>query len=197
MQRKSTIRIVLEPLAVAIVLAALFRSACRLYAIPSASMSPTLAPGDHILVVPYVFSHHPERGDVIVFRSPRDQDQLLVKRIVGLPGDLIDSRSGRLRLGAHTVSEPYLASPAETSAIDSQIVPASSYYVLGDNRGNSYDSRHWGSLPGDLIVGRARLVLWSSELRAGEPASAQSPPQVMSPGQSASLRGRRLFLAIR
>jgi signal peptidase I len=140
-RQKSTIRLILEPLVIAVGLALLVREALfRIYAIPSASMAPTLQPGDHILVTPYYpFGAPPLPGDVVVFRAPSGADELMVKRIVGAPGDLVNAGDGH-----------------------AQIVPAAHYFVMGDNRGDSYDSRYWGPLPANLVVGRARIMLWSS-----------------------------------
>jgi len=129
-------RLFLTPLAIALALAFLANAAVHIYAIPSASMAPTLLEGDHIVVVRCLRA--PQRGEVVVFRAPAG-DQLMVKRIAGVPGDAVDAGGGR------TV-----------------IVPAGCYFVMGDNRQDSFDSRHWGPLPRNLIVGRARVVLWSS-----------------------------------
>ena len=158
---KSLIRTILEPLAVAVALAAAARAAVHIYSIPSRSMNPTLRIGDQILVTRYIRTE-PDRGHVVVFHSPVDQNELLVKRIIGVPGDLVDSRLGRVRIGGHTLPEPYVLRQAASGAIESQVIPADSYYVLGDNRDDSLDSRSWGVVPREAIVGRARMVLWSS-----------------------------------
>jgi signal peptidase I len=160
--QKSALRLVIEPLAIAIVLAIGVRAALRLYVIPSASMAPTLVPGDHIVVTPYRFSARPSRGDVIVFRSTRAADELMIKRVIGTAGDLVETRAGRVIVSGHALPEPYVASQASTGSISPQIIPADCYFVLGDNRTDSLDSRSWGVLPRDLVVGRARMVLWSS-----------------------------------
>jgi signal peptidase I len=131
-----TARIILMPLAIALTLGFAARAAVHIYAIPSASMAPTLLEGDHIVVTRCLGA--PERGDVVVFRVP-GSGELMVKRVAGLPGDAVDAGGGR------TV-----------------IVPAGTVFVIGDNRQDSFDSRHWGPVPRDLIVGRARVVLWSS-----------------------------------
>jgi signal peptidase I len=94
----------------------------------------------------------------------------MVKRVLGTPGDLVESRNGRLMIGRHTLSETYLREPAASGAIQAQIVPANQLFVMGDNRGDSFDSRNWGTLPRDLVVGRARIILWSS----GDGTSAPS-----------------------
>jgi signal peptidase I len=159
-RQKSLVRTVLEPLAVAVALAFLVRSALQLYSIPSASMAPTLEAGDQIVVTPYLRGE-PDRGHVIVFQSPQS-GELLVKRIIAVPGDLVDSRLGRVRIGGHTLPEPYVLREAATGAISAQVVPARSYFVLGDNRDDSLDSRSWGYVPRERVVGRAQLVLWSS-----------------------------------
>jgi signal peptidase I len=156
----TTLRTVAQPLLVAIALALGVRSAIRIYSIPTASMTPTLQVGDHIVVTPY-HGATPDRGDVVVFRSPSSND-LLVKRIVAVPGDLVESHAGRLFVGGHAAAEPYVATPATTGIVASQVVPAGCFFVLGDNRANSFDSRQWGVLPGQFLIGRARLVLWSS-----------------------------------
>lgn len=192
--QKSVARLIAEPLLIAVVLAAGVRAAVSVYSIPSASMMPSLLPGDHILVVPYRWSE-PRRGDVIVFRSPIESSELMVKRIIALPGDLIDSRDHRVRIGEHAIAEPYLLDQAATDSIPAQLVPADSFFVMGDNRENSLDSRRWGTLPRNLVVGRVRLVLWSSGDPGGEaPARASSA----SPGKAApaALRLRRIFKCV-
>ena len=171
MRQKSLARTILQPMGIAVGLAILVRGAIHIYSIPSASMAPALEVGDRIVVTRYI-GGAPERGHVIVFQSPTDQRELLVKRVVGVPGDLIDSRLGRVRIGTHTVPEPYVLREAATGAIQTQIVAPDSYFVLGDNRDESVDSRSWGVVPRDLIVGRARLVLWSSKVDDDDAVSA-------------------------
>jgi signal peptidase I len=170
-RQKSLLRMILEPLALAVALAFLVRGALQLYSIPSASMAPTLEAGDQIVVTPYLRGE-PDRGHVIVFQSPQS-GELLVKRIVAVPGDLVDSRLGRVRIGGHTLPERYVLREAAAGAIEAQVVPAQSYFVLGDNRDDSLDSRNWGYVPRERVVGRARLVLWSSS-PLGEIASAST-----------------------
>ena len=172
-RQKSLLRTILQPLAIAVGLAAAARAAMHIYAIPSSSMSPTLEPGDQIVVTRY-FGSMPQRGHVIVFRSPLREDELMVKRVIAVPGDYVDSRLGRVRIGMHTLVEPYVLRQAMSGAIQAQIVPADSYFVLGDNREGSLDSRSWGVVPRDRIVGRARLVLWSSSNGTHEVVHAES-----------------------
>lgn len=157
--------LILEPVLVIAALALLARSAMiSIYSIPSASMAPTLQVGDHIFVTSYrmpLADHRPKRGDVIVFRAPAS-GEVLVKRVIATPGDLVDAAEGCVRVGSHTLSEPYVMQRSASGAIQAQIVPASSYFVMGDNRAHSYDSRSWGPVPADHIIGKVRAVLWSS-----------------------------------
>jgi signal peptidase I len=186
----STLRTVVQPLAIAIALAFAVRaSSVGIYSIPSSSMEPTLRPGDAVLVIPYVRGARPSRGDVVVFRSPSNPREMVVKRIVGEPGDLVESRDGILFVRGHAAAESY--AEGRTAAIAPQIVAPSSFYVLGDNRTNSYDSRLWGSIPSDAIAGRVRMVLWSGS--SAPPANA-SP---ITPSGPASANGIRLFKVVR
>jgi signal peptidase I len=185
MTQKSALRLIIEPLAIAIVLAFGVRAALRLYVIPSSSMAPTLVPGDHIVVTPYRFGKKPNRGDVIVFRSPRTADELMIKRVIGTPGDLVETRAGRVIVCGHALTEPYVAAQAMSGVISPQIIPANSYFVLGDNRADSLDSRSWGVLPREAVLGRARLVLWASSVRVASRewgvVAATSPSAALSP----------------
>jgi len=168
---KSLTRTIVEPIAIAIVLAVAVRAAVKIYSIPSPSMTPTLQVGDHIVVTPYV-AGGPQRGHVVVFRSTQQSGELLVKRIIATPGDLVDSRLGYVRVGGRTLAEPYVLRPAASGAIQAQIVPSGSYFVMGDNREVSSDSRSWGVVPREQIVGRARMILWSSSVAAEQTAGA-------------------------
>ncbi len=186
------LRTILQPFLIAIPLAIAVRSLVHIYAIPSASMQPTLTTGDHIVVVP---DRRPERGEVIVFHSPESPEELVVKRIIATPGDLIATEGGRVTIGSHLLAEPYAARPEGSGPIVPQIVPSGCYFVMGDNRTNSYDSRHWGVLRRELVVGRAVMVLWSSgDVVSETPANAA--PLVSSPLRP-RIRSERLFKFIR
>ena len=189
MKSRSVIRTIVQPIVIAIGLGLLVRAAVHIYSIPTESMMPTLEVGDQIVVTRY-FTGSPDRGHIVVFRSPVDHE-LMVKRVVGLPGDLVDSRLGRVRVGGYTISEPYLLSPAASGAIESRIVPAGTYFVLGDNRGDSVDSRNWGFVPETLVIGRARLILWSAPVEAADSVRASTPSADSHVKRRAP--GRRLF----
>ena len=190
MAQKSVLRLILEPIAAAVILALLVRSTIRLYSIPSASMEPTLFAGDRIVVTPYRWSE-PARGDVIVFRSPERPREWMVKRVIARPGDLVDAENGKVRVRGHAIPEPYVRYSAQTAGIAPQIVASERYFVLGDHRENSLDSRHWGTVPRDLIAGRALLVLWSSGDPHRDRAAASTSTQ--DPAAPLHRRGRRIF----
>ena len=189
---KSAVRVVAEPLLIAIALAFAVRATARIYSIPSSSMSPTLAAGDHILVTTYR-GDEPARGDVVVFNAPNGSG-LAVKRVIGVPGDLIQSRSGKVVIGGHTFAEPYVRSRAQSGQIAPQLVPAGHLFVMGDNREDSFDSRHWGPLPAARVVGRARMILWSSAIKDASLANAAHATSVMDEvGRAGSARRGRVF----
>lgn len=198
-QHKSAIRLIIEPMAIAIALAFLVRATIRIYVIPSFSMAPTLVAGDHIVVTPYRFRSEPQAGDVIVFRSPHAAGELMVKRVIGTPGDLVETREGRVIVRGHALAESYLAAQASTGLIPPQLIPAGSYFVLGDNRSDSLDSRSWGLLPRADVLGRARLILWSSSRGVGNGewgvVAASSSPTHHTPLPAPS-RFDRLFKLI-
>jgi len=153
--------------------------------IPSGSMEPTLMPGDRVLVlkVPYYF-HDPRRGDIIVFEDPdpkkapdrgavggffhwmfqglgvqKPENEDFIKRVIGLPGDVISAKGGKVYVNDQPLIEPYLTVRTEDFA--STTVPPDSLFVMGDNRGNSLDSRFGlGFIPIDKVIGKAELIIW-------------------------------------
>jgi signal peptidase I len=144
--------------------------------IPSASMEPTLSEGDRVLVNKVSYDlHDVHRGDVIVFELD-DEDvgadgiKDLIKRVIGLPGETIETRDGVVYVNDRALDEPYLADGTLTGdprdgqnpSIERQTVPEGHVYVLGDNRSNSADSRYpnRGPIPIDTIVGRAFVLVW-------------------------------------
>lgn len=152
------------------------------------SMTPTLVDGQHLIANKLVFSrlstdaltglvpfvpdsgddsalfafHPPERGDVMVFLHPRDPSRALVKRVIGLPGDVIEIDTGQVVRNGESLDEPYVVN-TDTRTFASVVVPDDSYYVLGDNRLVSSDSRHWGFVSEEYVIGRAWLSYWPSD----------------------------------
>ena len=143
------------------------------FTIPSGAMQPTLLPGDYIMVDKSVYrSQAPRRGDIVVFQYPPDERRDFIKRIIGVPGDVVTVRGQQVLVNGRKLVEPYLngATAASTSqpdhcgylyACEPTSVPADSYFVLGDDREHSQDSRYWGFVKREKIKGRASLVYWS------------------------------------
>ena len=138
--------------------------------IPSESMLPTLRVGDFLLLdkqsyAPSGLLDHllppttPRRGDLVVFHYPVDGSIHLVKRVVGLPGERVEVREGTVLVDGAPLPEPYVHFPDHRSA-PAVTLPADGYYVLGDNRAESDDSRNWGVLHATDIAGKAVVGIW-------------------------------------
>lgn len=161
-EKKSSLLELIESVAVAILLAVVIRLFILApFYIPSGSMEPTLRIGDRIIVskISYLFTE-PQRGDIVVFRYPLDPSRDFVKRLVGLPGETVSLRNGQLYINGKPVPEDYLPKDMKFADFGPVRVPAGYYFVLGDNRNNSDDSRVWGPLPRQNIIGKAVLVYW-------------------------------------
>jgi len=152
------------------------------YRIPSGSMEPTILIGDRILASKRAYRDQgPQRGDLVVYRFPRDPSREFIGRVAAVGGDRIEIRDKQLFINGQVVEEPYAvhndpetlsASPLEPFSRRDQMppqpVPEGSYFVLGDNRDNSNDSRFWGPVDGALITGRLRSIYWSHNPETGE-----------------------------
>jgi signal peptidase I len=205
--RKSTVREYSESIVVAVAIALLLRAfVIEAFQIPSGSMIPTLEIGDHIFVSKFAYGvgipftdkkilslHGPRRGDVIVFKYPLGPETDYIKRVVGLPGDLVEIRRNEIFINGTAMPRELSSSstcgegdgptdrPCElwVERLDGRphkarheadraptdfgpkAVPADNVFVMGDNRDNSNDSRVWGTVPYELIKGRALIVWWS------------------------------------
>lgn len=136
---------------------------------PSGSMQPTLLIGDHFLVDKRAYASGvlPARGDVVVFVSPVDSKTRLAKRAVALAGDTVEIREKKLYVNGSLQNESYVRhedpdhvfTPRDT--FGPVVVPEQKFFVLGDNRDKSYDSRFWGFVPGEFLLGRATVLYWS------------------------------------
>ena len=191
-QKKSLTREYIEAIFIALLLALLIRTfIVQAFKIPSGSMENTLLIGDHILVskfsygthipneIPFIntklfddivlFSSVPERGDIIVFKFPKDETRDFIKRVIALPGDLLEVRRQKVFIN----NKPYEDTRARhtESPSDSPLVPRDDFgpilipeghvFVMGDNRENSQDSRYWGYLNVKKIRGKALIIYWS------------------------------------
>lgn len=155
-------------LVIAVVAALLIRSfVIQPYYIPSGSMEPTLKVGDKVLVNKLSYDFHSvHRGDVVVFKKPPHDYgpgiKDLIKRVIGLPNETISARGGHVYIDGRLLNEKWLPKgPSSTTSNFGPVhIPAGDYFVMGDNRTNSEDSRVIGPISGSLIVGRAFLIVW-------------------------------------
>jgi signal peptidase I len=187
-RRKSVVREYVEAIAIAILLALVIRTLIvQAFTIPSGSMMDTLLVGDYILVNKFLYGPEvplteyrlpslrlPDRGDIIVFKYPQDEKRDFIKRIVAGPGETVQVRGQQVLVNGQALDEPYVrrnpgglshgGSPGYcgyTYGCEPLLVPPDSYFVMGDNRDNSQDSRYWGFVKRDKIKGKAFLIYWS------------------------------------
>lgn len=185
--KKSVAREYFESIVIAVIMALFIRTfVVQAFKIPTGSMEPNLLIGDHLLVNKFVFApgsferallptRDIRRGDIVVFKYPEDPERDFIKRVIGLPGDIVELRDRRVYINGKPVDEPYahyLPRPADASLHEATsedvrevygpvAVPADGYFMMGDNRDNSQDSRYWGFLPRDYVKGRALFIYWS------------------------------------
>ncbi len=179
--KKSTWREYADTFAIAVCLALFTRTfIVQAFKIPSGSMIPTLQIGDHILVNKFIygtripFTHKsffplrlPERGDIIVFEFPGDESKDFIKRVVGIPGDTVEARNRVLYVNNQKQDEPFVNPMRDIHDVEERdsfgptLVPEGAYFVMGDNRDHSLDSRFWGFVDFERIKGSAFLIYWS------------------------------------
>lgn len=188
--RKSTLREYFESIVIAVILALFIRTfVVQAFKIPTGSMENNLLIGDHLLVNKFVFGPSASalertllpmgvigRGDVIVFKFPEEPERDFIKRVIGLPGDTLELKDKKVHINGQPLDEPYVhfisdpAGPSELRELTTfdvrerygpVTVPQNQYFVMGDNRDNSQDSRYWGFLPRENIKGKALVIYWS------------------------------------
>ncbi|MBM63961.1 MAG: signal peptidase I [Acidobacteria bacterium] len=181
--KKSVAREYFESMVIAVIMALFVRTwAVQAFKIPTGSMELNLLVGDHLLVNKFVYAPsvtwfersllpmgEVERGDVLVFKYPQDPERDFIKRVVGLPGETIELRRSRVLIDGELIEEPYLdlmrpggrLPPDLMGTFGPMFVPEGHVFMMGDNRGDSQDSRYWGSLPLDHVKGRAFVLYWS------------------------------------
>ena len=179
--KKSLWREYAEALAVALILAFVIRTfIVQAFKIPSESMLETLQVGDHLLASKFAYGvkipftdtyiykgEEPARGDIIIFRYPNDKSVDYIKRIIGVPGDVIEVRDKQLYRNGQPVKESYIrhTDPTGREPVRDNYapvtVPPSKYFVMGDNRDNSLDSRFWGFVDRSDIKAKAWRIYWS------------------------------------
>jgi signal peptidase I len=191
--QKSTTREYFESIVVAVILALFIRTfVVQAFKIPTGSMEPNLLVGDHLLVNKFVFSPTATgleravlpvrpitRGDVVVFKFPEEPERDFIKRVIGLPGETVELRSRQVFINGQKIDEPYAHYLFPQGQDDGPgfdvrerygpvTVPERHYFMMGDNRDNSQDSRYWGFLPEHYVKGRALTIYWSFEQPVGE-----------------------------
>jgi signal peptidase I len=180
LKKKSVLRDWVESIIVAFLLAMVIRAfVVQAFKIPTGSMRMTLLEGDLILVNKFIYGakvpftnlrlpalREPKRGDVLVFIYPEERDKDFIKRLAGLPGETVEIKGGSIYINDKPAQEPmfnriYYYNRGDFGAEGKKIiVPQDSYFVLGDNSASSKDSRYWGFVPKDNLLGKALIVYW-------------------------------------
>lgn len=170
MKKKSIVREYVEAIIIALILALIIRTfVVQAFKIPSGSMIPTLQIGDHILVNKFIYRFTDiKSGDIIVFKFPKDESRDFIKRVVGLPDDKIEIKDRKVYINDKLTDENYAFHEEEGGSsyhprdnFGPITVPENKFFVMGDNRENSMDSRFWGFLDKSKVKGKAFIIYWS------------------------------------
>jgi len=184
LRKKKIFREYLEAAAIAVLLALFIRTfVVQAFKIPSGSMEPTLLVGDHILVSKFIYGiklpftnktlipiSKPGREDVVVFIYPVDKTKDFIKRVIGLPGEKIEILDGKIFINDKSYEDKYGQyvdrpsrgnNPGSGNHFGPVTVPENHFFVMGDNRDHSYDSRFWGFVPANALKGQAFIIYWS------------------------------------
>jgi signal peptidase I len=204
--KKSTLREYFESIVIAVILALFVRTwAVQAFKIPTGSMENNLLIGDHLLVNKFVFGpslfgiertllpmQEIRRHDVVVFKYPDEPERDFIKRVVGLPGDTLELRNKKVYINGQPLDEPFVhfLEPVPTSSEVTSFdvrerygpvkVPEGQYFVMGDNRDNSQDSRYWGFLPRSYVKGRALMIYWSFDAGPEQPGEDNALSRIFS-----------------
>jgi signal peptidase I len=188
--QKSTLREYFESIVIAVILALFVRTwVVQAFKIPTGSMENNLLIGDHLLVNKFVFGptasglerallpvREIRRGEIVVFKYPDEPERDFIKRVIGLPGDTLELRAQKVYINGKPLDEPYVHHSLPPASLGAEVtsadvrerygpvtVPPNQYFVMGDNRDNSQDSRYWGFLPRHYVKGKALMIYWSYE----------------------------------
>ncbi|MBN1261402.1 MAG: signal peptidase I [Anaerolineae bacterium] len=160
---RSWLQDLLETLLLALVIFLVINTLTGRYQVHGQSMEPSLHDGQYLIASKVTYwLHQPERGDIVVLKPPAGQGAIpYIKRVIGLPGDEIEIRQGKVWINGIAIDEPYINGPP---IYEKQwVIAGGMYLVLGDNRNNSSDSHAWGLLPGENIIGKAVFCYWPPE----------------------------------
>jgi signal peptidase I len=204
---KSTLRDIVETLVLTAVIFLLVRAVVQNFKVEGKSMEPTLHNGQYLVINKASYWHldrdllsyivpgaqaasdssrrdgpawafgEPQRGDIVVFRFPRDPSRDFIKRVIAVPGDTVEIRQGRVFVNSQFLDEAYINEAGNYTSPAQKIQPGE-YFVLGDNRNNSSDSHVWGTVPRDNIIGKAWISYWPLDelgLVSKAPTPAPSP----------------------
>lgn len=156
----SVLRELVETIVLTLVIFFLVRTVIQNYRIDGISMEPNFHNGQFLIINKLAYRlGEPARGDVIVFHYPRDPSRDFIKRVIGLPGDTVEVRSGQVIVNGEIIDEPYEPSPG-TYDSEPVTLPEDQLFVMGDNRNNSSDSHIWGALPMENVIGKAVVSYW-------------------------------------
>ncbi len=160
---RGEVRDLLETALLSLFIFLILNSLTGRYEVQSVSMEPTLHADQFVLVSKASYHlHAPQRGDIVVFDPPQHRSEIpYVKRIIGLPGEHVTVRQGRVWINGIAINEPYISGPP-TYPVD-RTLGEDEYFVLGDNRNNSSDSHVWGTLPKENIIGKVVFCYWPPE----------------------------------
>lgn len=180
-KKKSWLRETIEIVIIALLLAGIIKVfVFELYKIPSGSMIPTLLVGDRLVVVKFIYGprvpfinvrlpgvREPKRGEIVVFISPEDRAKFFIKRFIASEGEAVEISNGKLLVDGKVIDEPpafrkvYYYNRGDFGVEGKPIkVPKDSYFVLGDNSASSKDSRYWGFVPKNYLIGKAVVIIW-------------------------------------
>jgi len=158
---KSFLREIAETIVLTLIIYGLVSLGFRNFRVIGDSMMPNFHEGQYLVVNKLAYRlHPPQRGDVIVFRPPTNPKKDYIKRIIGLPGETVEVREGYVYVDGRRLEEPYIGQINPHSSWGPSVVGQDEYFVLGDSRSNSSDSRSWGMLPGSNVIGKAWLSYW-------------------------------------
>lgn len=159
MGARPILRDIVIPIIIGLAIFFLVRAFIEPFVVEHSSMWPTIEEGEYILVNKVSYHlHQPERGDIIVFHPPWHFGRPYIKRVIGLPGDTVEIRDGKVFVNGSPLNEPYAGQTLDI--LPPTKVPEGEYFVLGDNRNNSYDSRKGWTVSRDYIIGKAWLTYW-------------------------------------
>ena len=187
MPSRSIIREISETFLIVMLVFLVLQITVRTYQVEGYSMAPTMEHTDYVLVNKIVYTkfektvinnflpfvdiqsqevmfpfHTPQRGEIVIFKYPQDETREFVKRVLGIPGDLVEIKKGYVYVNGEKITEKYV-SYRDVDSTRKFKVGSYSYFVLGDNRISSNDSRDWGVVPARNIVGKPWVTLWSSK----------------------------------